>query len=213
MSKTGRRAVPCYHARKTWPRDANGNVVHPRPPPAPDFKRPRAAAQGIGLVTAYANSRRDPLEVLSMLAGGTTFRVPGAGGGRTVGKDDLAHCLGFVKDRLAQCLALAVATHSDGEWSEVLALAYPKLLSELVSTPDTSHLVRGKKRHRVRIVLRDAFIECTCTGKLPPVRDRAKAAKMRWGDYLTLLDEAKGFLKTWALVGAHVAVRALYGGE
>lgn len=182
----------------------------PKLPPVPEFKRQRAARMPTGLVTAFANSARDPLELLSLLAGGTTFRTPAAGGGRGIGRDDLAHCLGYVKDRLQQCLALAVATHSDGEWAEVLELAYPRLLGQLSGDVNTRHLVRGKKRHRIRIVLRDAFIECTSAAKLPPVRVRATEARMRWGEYLDLFDDIKRFINTEATCGAREAVRALF---
>lgn len=210
MTKETTRRPPAWKSSRY---DDDGNQLPwPKVPPAPDFKRPRPNRPSPGLVTAFANSTRDPLELLSMLAGGTTFRVPGAGGGRTIGRDDLAHCLGYVKDRLQQCLALAVATHSDGEWAQVLKLAYPRLLGQLSGDVLSRHLVRGKKRHRIRIVLRDAFIECTCSAQLPPVRARALQARMRWGEYLDLFDAIKGFIHTEATSGAKAAVEALFSG-
>jgi hypothetical protein len=162
-------SVPCYHARKEWLRDAKGDLIHPKPPQAPEWKPRRAPTQAARL-GGYIDTPKDALEILSRMAGGTTFKVPGQGGtGRHVGQDDLPHALGFVKDPLQQRLALALACQTLGEWESIALLAYPVLLAQLRGMMATRDLVRGTKCHRVRLVLRDVMIDRTRSHATPDV--------------------------------------------
>jgi hypothetical protein len=157
---------------------------------------------------------RTPLEVLSRLAGGTTFRTPNVGrstdGGGT-GLADVAHALGFVRDPLDQRLALAMASRTDAEWPQVQALAYPQLLQMLLASHNTRALVAGAKRFRVRLVLHDVFHDLVLARPMRVPKLSAERILMTERDYRALYKVIAGFVETRAQAGAHAACRALFG--
>lgn len=205
-----KRPPPLYRAHQRV--DENGNKrPWPRMPKAPAFDRPKPRAPS--WTTPYTHGRKDPLETLARMAGGTTFKVPDEGrgpAGSTVGVDDIAHALGFVKDPLHQRMALAMACMTVAEWASVQELAYNPLLKILRGSHLTRHLVAGPKRYRVRIVMHDVFHDLVGQRRVAWA-EAAKRARMRRVNYHDLYEVIAGFLETQAYTGAAIACRALFG--
>jgi hypothetical protein len=182
-------------------------------PPAP--KTPPKRNRPAGRV-ADKDEARTPMEVLSRLAGGTTYRTPEAGRSTRragAGVDDLAHALGFVKDPLDQRLALALACHTDAEWEAIHELAHAPLLRDLLGSHNTRKLVAGAKKYRVRLVLHDVFHDLALQRPTRHTKESAEKVKMQARDYRALYKSIAGFVETHAQAGASVACNALYGGE
>lgn len=201
--------------KQPWPR---------KPWPAPQRAKP--PAHGVAPIDARQRlaktarggkvERRSHIEVLSRLAGGTTYRTPdglGAQRGRGMGVDDLAHALGFVRDPLDQRLALAFACGTDAEWAAVQELAAPLLLKQLLGSPSARTLVLGAKKYRARLVLHDAFHDLVLARAPHSVKEAADRVRMSVRDYRLLYKGAAGFLETRAQEGARVACCALFGTE
>lgn len=182
-------------------------------PPVPPFKR-RKPAQPLRK-TPYQPGPKGPLEVLGRLAGGTSFKTPTVGcstRGQAIGTDDIAHALGFVRDPLAQRMALAIACQSVGEWRDVQQLAYPILVRHLTGNHNTRALVVGWRRHRIRLVLHDVFHDLVLMRE-PAWAEAAKRVRMRRFTYIELHEAIARVLESFAQTGASIACRALYGGE
>lgn len=194
-------------AKRPWPR---------MPARAKDVPRPRPNAPAVTHKSPYKGDRRTPLEVLSRLAGGTTYRTPdgvGSTRSRGIGIDDLAHALGFVRDPLAQRLALAFACGSDAEWPAIHDLAAPPLLRTLQGSHNTRRLVAGSAKYRARLVLHDAFHDIALCRPPRHARDGGARLKMTPRDYRTLYKATAGFLETVAEAGAYWACQALFGSD
>lgn len=167
-------------------------------------------------ISPHKDGPRTPLEILSRLAGGTTFRTPDtgrstAGGGS--GTDDLAHALGFVRDPLDQRLALALACCTDAEWVEVQRLAYPELRRQLLASHNTRAAVTGTKRYRIRLVLHDVFHDLALARTVRDPRQSAGRINMPVRDYRSLYKSIAGFVETRAQAGAQKACVALFGDD
>lgn len=184
-------------------------------PPRPVFE-PRAPKRQAPRI-AYASGSKTPLEVLSRLAGGTTYRTPDSGrsatGGQGIGVDDIAHALGFVRDPLEQLLALSLACRTVAEWGEVQRLAFPLLLKELLASHTTRALVAGPMRYRIRLVLHDVFHDLALERAEREPKQSAARIKMQARDYSALYKRIAGFVETKAQAGAHAAKCALYNDE
>ncbi len=163
-------------------------------------------------ITPHADSPRTPMEKLSRLAGGTTYRTPDnsreARGG--ISTEDVAYALGFVTDPLEQRLALALACGTDAEWAEVQALAYPQLLSQLRASYATRAMVAGPLRYRIRLVLHDVFHDLALQRAPREPRQSARRIRMTMRDYKALYKAIAGFVETRAQAGAYSAKCALH---
>lgn len=207
-------ALVMYHE---YDRSIKGSAVKkpwPKMPAAPKVEK--AEATVVPKRKATKDERRSDLEVLSRLAGGTTYRTPdgvGSTRGRGIGTDDLAHALGFVKDPLDQRLALAFACRTAAEWVMVQELANPPLLQQLLGNHNTRKIVMGAKKYRARLVLHDAFHDLVLERPVRTMKDGAAKISMQPREYQALYKETAGFLETRALTGAYTACRALFGPE
>ena len=162
--------------------------------------------------TPFVELQMSPLEVLSKMAGGTTFRVPTAGRSTKAsasGTSAVSHALGHVKDELQQALAFAYACESATGWQAVEEMAVARLERELGGDRRTKELVTGKNVFRIRLVLQDVFREVIVRHRPKPQAMLAKAARMRKADYVELYRAIAGVLHTIALEGATTAVKAL----
>jgi hypothetical protein len=193
--------------------DASGNHVWPKMPHQPiSIVRPQQQIAPRRAM-AYVDAGKTPLELLSRLAGGTTYRTPDTGrstrtGG--AGVDDLAHALGFVTDPLEQRLALALACRTDAEWPQVQELATPQLRRMLLASHQTRAMVAGAMRYRIRLVLHDVFHDLALARPPRLPRQSAKRLQMPVRDYKAMYKAIAGFVETRAHAGAHEAIRALF---
>ncbi|MGC1550514.1 MAG: hypothetical protein WA777_18485 [Rhodanobacter sp.] len=171
-------------------------------------KAPRGAA--------YTDSPKSALEVLSRLAGATTFKEPTTGratGGRTITNEDIAHALGHVHDPLVQRLALAIACGTISEWPRIQQMAYPLLVQDLQASHNTRKTVTGANKYRIHLVLHHVFFDLALQRLPTSAFEAAKTCRMQVRDYKALYKAIAGFIETKAQEGAHIAKRVLYGGE
>jgi hypothetical protein len=163
-------------------------------------------------LTPHANTPRTPLERLSRLAGRTSFVTPGTRGGRpAVGTtEDLAQAIGWVRDPLAQTLAMAVASGSLAERERIEGLAHPLVLSMLEARAWTHRMVAGARRHRARLVLRAAIVDVVM-GRPPKLRWLARSARMRYQDCRVVYRVIACVLEARAQEGAYEACQRLFG--
>nr|GAT43705.1 predicted protein [Mycena chlorophos] len=173
-------------------------------------KRVTTGRSQVKVAQPWTDDRPEPMEILARLAGNTSFRLPSSGGRASVTNEDVAHALGCVQDRLAQMLALAIATGSTKEWPSIQRLAAPRLLSQLQADRRTRSLVAGFNRYRARLVLHDAFHDLVC-GRTLSWREAARLCRMAQQPYRDLHGAVTGFLQTEAVAAAHAAARALFG--
>jgi hypothetical protein len=156
---------------------------------------------------------RTPLEILSRMAGGSTFREPSVGRstrGYATTTLDIAAALGYVRDPLEQRLALALACQTDAEWPAVRQLATPPMMRQLLGSHATKSLVRGKLRYRASVVLHEAFHDLALVRHPQPVPEAAKQLDVSPRDYRALYRVVAGFIETTAQSGARSAVEALF---
>lgn len=201
--------APCWRSVR-WGKDGR---LRPWPtlPAVPRFERPPTAPvrrlKGIGL----QDKRAEPMEILARLAGGTTYKTPTEGRAtRSTGltTEDISHALGYVRDPIAQRMALAMACQVTAEWPAIQALAYDVMRRDMLASPRTRELVADHRRYRVRLAMHAAFHDLVLMQR-SSWRDGAKVARMRVQDYRELYEAAMGFLLTKAVAGAYVAARAM----
>lgn len=174
-------------------------------------RRPRAIA--VVSPELFSSSPREPLEILSQLAGNTSFKVPTVGRGTRGGLggiDDIAHALGLVVDPLDQRLALAIACQTAAEWPAIQTLAVPRILEQLRGGHTTRGLVEGYRRHRVRLVLYDVFHDLVLLRPRRPWLEAAAAVRMKREVYTALYEVMVKFIHTQAQAGAFEACRILF---
>jgi hypothetical protein len=156
----------------------------------------------------YIDSRPEPLEILSRLAGSTTYRQPASGGKATITTEDIAHALGKVGNDLAEMLALAIATGNRHQWAAIHSIAYPKLIGQLLADRRTRQLVSGPYRFRARLVMYDAFHDLVLC-RQASWREAARVCRMQQRTYRELHYAVTGFLRTEAVEAAHQAMKNL----
>lgn len=179
--------------------------------PAP-FERPVPPDQPT-YVSPWGTDDRDPLELIARLAGGTTFTEPSIGRGTSyayVTSETIAGALGYVRDPLAQCLAMAMACQTTKEWRHVQQLARPRVLAHLRGSYKTRHLVQGFKRFRAQIVLFDAFHDLALKRPIS-WREAAMNASMREEDYRLLYQHTAAYLESLARTGAACTAWNMFG--
>jgi hypothetical protein len=181
--------------------------------PKPEREHPDLAWEPKRGKTRTKDERRTPLEILSRLAGSTTFKEPTVGRstrGHSITNEDIAAALGYVKDPLQQRLALALACQTDAEWPAIRRLASAKLVRQLLGSHATRSLVAGKLRYRASVVLHEAFHDLALLRDPRPTPEGAQRLDMPPRDYRKLYRVVAGFIETLAQEGARTAVDALY---
>lgn len=158
----------------------------------------------------YSRAAKEPLEVLSRLAGGTTFRMPDMGRGCSALTDvDIAHALGCVSDPLKQCIACAAACQSASEWPKVQDLLHVEVLRRIGSGRWTRRLIAGPNRYRARLVAHVAFHDYVLL-RAPALKKSAQATRMRTDEYSDLYWMVRGIIESLAQDGAAEACRLLF---
>lgn len=159
---------------------------------------------------------RGPLERLSRLSAGGTFREPTLARSTrsiSIGADDMAHALSFVEDPLMQSLALALACQTASEWPSIQALALPRILVDLGNSVAMRGLVADHRRYRARLVLYDVFHDLALLRPVRPWKVAAAGVRMNESVYRELYEWIAGYIETVAAAGAAEAVRALRDGR
>jgi hypothetical protein len=155
-----------------------------KPPALPKrTSEPRAQRQK---VNPFANERREPAEVLAMLAGRTNFLTPNEGrstDGSKLVPIDVAHALPAASDKFGAAVAMAVACQREAEWPKVNKLGFVPLLRELIRQRAFPGVVSGPLKHRARIVLWDAFHDYIRPKQRQSFRKAAKAARITESAY------------------------------
>lgn len=180
----------------------------------PDVARRRELA----VVTPHVVGARDPLELIARLAGVTSYRVPveGRSSRPTLGTNDVAAALGFMRAPLERAVAEAVATQSvDGAAMERLVDAAEAEVRRSVQALRPVPLVTNRGTAGAEILrraIRDAAIEVVQPyADIPPTAAQARAAKVRKATYLAVHRCAVSVLQE-ALAGARRSFqRALWG--
>ena len=161
---------------------------------------------------------RDPLELLARLLVPSSYRVPVEGRSSRPGMTttDVAAALGFMGDRLAKAVAIAVVTRADeGYIARMTELARWRVRREvLMQRPVPLKLGQAAERWKLRLVLFDAAHELVWPERRTPYGLAARNAKMRKATYIQVhrcathvlqdaLNRARGELKG-RLYGDHV---------
>ena len=163
-------------------------------------------------VTPYADSPREPLEILCRLAGRSSYVTPtaGSGGMRGIGTvEDIAHALATVSDPLGKQMAMAMACQTLTEWARIQALAHPQVMAELLGSWKTRALVEGPLKYRVRLVLFDAARVLVWPQMHCP--DRAQMLRMQRQAYRMLHRHVSACLENAARNAASEACARLFG--
>lgn len=213
-------ALVCYHP---WAREDENGKRRPWPTLRLRALEKRGKQALVQAVTwddlllarriAGKEDARTPLEILSRLAGGSTFREPSVGRstrGHATTTLDIAAALGYVRDPLEQRLALALACQTDAEWPAVRQLATPPVMRQLLGSHATKSLVRGKLRYRASVVLHAAFHDLALVRHPQSPPEAAKQLEMQTRDYCKVYRVVAGFIETTAQSGARSAVEALF---
>jgi hypothetical protein len=181
----------------------------PTIPKPPEWVR-RGAAKDPPRGAAHADGPRTSMEVVSRLAGGTTFKEPSIGRstrGLTLTNEDIAAAIGYVCNPLVQRLALALSTQSTLEWPEIQKLAYPILVQQLQASHNTRAIVAGHRKYRVKLVLHDVFFDMALLRYQRVPRESARRLRMTARDYNALYKKIAGFIETQAQEGAYEACK------
>lgn len=169
----------------------------------------RIAARGV----YEAKARREPLEILAILAGRSNYMVPVEGRsttGPSLTPMDVAHALAASPEKLGAAMGLAIACQRRTEWPRVNSLSYPRLIEELEHQRARPGVIAGALRFRVRLVLWDAYQNLIAPTKRLPMKLAAKMVEMDEGAYRFLHKHITGFLYAAACTAAVDAIKFLF---
>lgn len=138
----------------------------------------------------FKDERPEPIEIMSRLLVGGSYREPVAGTGTKAGLQavDIAAGAGFVRARLGREIAIAVATRPDpATLARLVNKAYRRCTrAAMLMRPRALKLDRDAHRWRLRLVIYDAAHELAYPQLHKPFKVLAKDAKMRAHDYARL---------------------------
>lgn len=144
-------------------------------------------------MTPHVAGERDPLELLARLTGVSSYRVPveGRSSRPTLGTNDVAAALGFMRSPLERAVAEAVATQQcDGPAMARLVEAAEAEVRRSVQALRPVPLETGKGTagaETLRRIIRDAAVEVVQPrAELTPTSTLARVAKVRKGTYLAV---------------------------
>lgn len=138
----------------------------------------------------FTDDRPEPIEIMSRLLVGSSYRVPVAGTGTKPGLQaiDIAAGAGLVRARLGREIALTVASRPDPlALARLVNRAYRRCTrAAMLMRPRALKLDQDAHKWRLRLVIYDAAHELAYPLQRQPYRALAKAAKMRAHDYARL---------------------------
>lgn len=163
----------------------------------------------------YTTERRDAIELIAALLGGSTYRVPveGKGSKPSLGTSDIAGAVGYMKNQLNRHTTMAVATRAGApELVRIAAMAHRKIMrSVMLQQPPALDLRKGEDRWRLRLVAYDAVFELVWPERRQPFGELAKAAKMRKESYIRVHRCATAVLQDALNTGSQEFAAALWG--
>lgn len=208
--------VVAGHSRVVWklpeqpmPTFEDVNVVPHSSLATPESRRRRRREK----LDPYTKDRRGALEILSMLAGRTSYTVPTQGRSTKepgVTALDVAHALAASPEKLGASVGLAIACQRESEWPTVHELAYEPLLHDLRRQQLFPRVVAGALKYRVRLVLADAFHDLIRPQCQPPYRVAAKERAIAENAYRFLHQRICTYLEAAASAAAGDACRFLF---
>ncbi|NUS39413.1 MAG: hypothetical protein HOQ02_10375 [Lysobacter sp.] len=142
---------------------------------------------------------RDALELIARLLVSSSYRVPVEGTGTKSGLQaaDVAGAVGYMRDRLAQTTALAVATRAqERDVARLSAMAFRRVVRVVrLIRPRPLDLHQPADRWRLRIAVYDAAYELVWPEHRRPYADLARDAKMRKASYIAVHKAASATLQ------------------
>jgi hypothetical protein len=201
------RVVWCLKGQETLPAFEHVALFTP-PKPAPFRQREMRRK-----VDPHTKDRREPIEILAMLAGRSNYLVP------TEGKStadpamtpiDVAHALAASPNELGAAVGLAMACQREYEWPRVSELAYPKVLKDLEHQQSWPGIVAGPLKFRASVVLWDAFHDIVRPTHMRRLKVAAKDAGIQYKAYLFLHHHISGALESEANSAASDACHFLF---
>lgn len=165
----------------------------------------------------YSTEKPNPLELISRMVGVSSYRVPveGVGSKPTLQTSDIVAAVGYMKDRLEQCTAMAVANRAEApEIARVSSVAYRRVIRGVRALPDRPlDMGRGADRWRLRMVVFDATHDLVWPERRQPINELAKVAKMRRRNYRSVYRCASAVLQEILNNSTDSFMRALWGGR
>lgn len=161
----------------------------------------------------HTTEKREPLEILAMLAGRTTYRVPTEGRSTIepgVTAIDVAHALGAAPNKAGAHMALAIACQRENELGNITHLVYPSLLKELRNQRHFPGVVAGPKKYRIRLVLPEAFKDVLHPHPRRPLKPVAKRVMMNEAAFRFLHRHISAYLESEAAAAAKFASTYLF---
>lgn len=154
-----------------------------------------------------------PMEIISRLAGSTTYQEPGSAHGTRPGMttDEIDFVLACVEDRLAADMARSIACHSALSWPDVLRAGYPYLLDAMRADPLLRSLAAGPRRVRIQYVLQHVYHDLAGHRQRGNKQDAAKQCGMRLQTYRRVYGFIERELHGLAHDAAATAVDTLLG--
>lgn len=165
----------------------------------------------------YSTERPNPLELISRMAGVSSYRVPveGVSSRPTLQTADIVAAVGYMKDSLEKRTAMAVAARAEApEIADVSSISYRRVIRVVRALPDRPlDLGKGADRWRLRMVVFDALHDLVWPERRRPISDLAKQAKMRRRNYRSVHRCASAVLQEILNNSTDSFTRALWGGR
>lgn len=149
----------------------------------------------------HTNEKREPLEILAMLAGRTTYRVPTEGRSTVepgITAIDVAHALGMAPNKAGAHMALAIACQRTNDLGRIADLVYPTLLKDLRNQRHFPGVVSGPKKYRIKLVLPEAFRDVLQPHPRRPLKPVAKSVMVNEAAFRFLHHHISGYLESQA---------------
>lgn len=163
----------------------------------------------------WTTDPRSPLELLSSLLGGSTYRIPveGKGSKAALSISEIAGAVGYMPNRLNREVAMAVAMRTDPRLLlRIAALAHRKItVAVSLQRPPPLNLHQDADRFRLRLVSYHALSELVHPETRQPYSKLAREAKMRKATYITVHRCATAVLQDALSSGSTEFGEALWG--
>lgn len=159
----------------------------------------------------HTTDRREPLEILAMLAGRTNYPQAkgGSGATATLTPDDVAQSLSASKDDLGVDMGLGIVCQID-RWERVFGLSYSPILSNLQAQRRYPGVVQGDKVIRLRKVLNVTYYAMLWPELSAKPHEAAKELCMDKNAYYCIHKHVESFLRNRANTAAYLACRFLF---
>ncbi|GEM_PF-6652579 len=163
----------------------------------------------------WGRARLEPAEILERLAGRGCYVVPHGGRG---GKPspagtpaDIAHALASSQHTIGKMVALAIVFQSSASFQSIIDQTYAEHLRALQHAPQYAKMLEGPRCARLRLVIQFVMNDLVWPKRAERNATRAKAMKMRKGDFGQIYRYVVSYLEAEAKNAASDARDFLYG--